>query len=911
MTGGATTYNERSWAIDLIGHLKHLSRNAHRRVQDAGGEHTIKGDASSLFPDVLLFGDRADGLVLQGWELKMPDTGIDEQEFRGNAEVKARKLGLDSFVLWNVSSARLYALNAETDTFSMIEKWDELSDITSRGDVKPAQDRWEAVASSILNRVNELLETGELEGRRFVEAYRSGGPTSLVLANSDAVAAALERAARRDFKLKSSITLWWNRYSVEYGGKPYQALAQANLVNWIGKLLFAHILRERDSRAGAVKGIGDDTTPAQALALFKDMSRACNFWTIFCDGLGLSALPEVAWSHLRQFNNLLSDLNVGGVDQAQLSEILEATASVGSRKLRGQYTTPLPLARLLVRLSVRDAEGRVLDPCCGSGTIARASLELKLNSGVNAADAAAGIFAGDLDPQASQLATFALAKPSMMSHPLRLFIDDAFKLSPSTEIPLRDPNDGTAFVERLGTFHAITSNLPFVAQVGRKQYGDAIAGVNEMFEDNFTGRADVAAYLPFALHKLLEPGGRLGIIITNAWLGTAWGDAFRRRLGEFYRLKAVIASGAGRWFQNSKVVTNILILEKPKDGDAEAADEGTHFVVLKRPINTVADEEAVELTAAQIEHGQTHDETLTVRSVTRAVLEEFATLGLAGNAQFVDVSWVRDLPLVPVRSLFDVRRGERRGWDRMFYPAAGHEIESDYIRPVLMSSSGVKGYVTTARREAFSCSVTVEELKRKGHTGALGWIERFAGGVNKKARPLPEALDRPGRHWYEMRADERTELFASINYGNRLYVGRLTPPAFVNQRLVRLIPKAGHAVNIDLCHALLNSTVSLFMLEGMGFGRGQGALDLNKDRIEDFMHMLDPAALTGEQTAAVLAAFEPLRKRRIMEVADELEQNDRRAFDTAVLEVFGHGGMLDRIYKSLLNLVAIRQTARS
>ena len=162
-----------------------------------------------------------------------------------------------------------------------------------------------------------------------------------------------------------------------------------------------------------------------------------------------------------------------------------------------------------------------------------------------------------------------------------------------------------------------------------------------------------------------------------------------------------------------------------------------------------------------------------------------------------------------MRSLFDVRRGERRGWDRMFYPAAGHDIESDYIRPVLMFSSGVKGYVTTARRE---------ELKRKGHTGALGWTERFADGVNKKGRPLPEALDRPGQHWYEMRADERTELFASINDGNRLYVGRLSPPAFVDQRLLQLDPKAGQTLNADLCHALLNSTVSLFMLEGMGSG---------------------------------------------------------------------------------------------
>lgn len=103
MSGGAATYNERSWAIDLIGHLKHLATANNRSIKDAGGEQTVKAEGGSLFPDVLLFGDRATARILQGWELKMPDTGIDDFEFRDNAETKARALGLDSFLLWNVS----------------------------------------------------------------------------------------------------------------------------------------------------------------------------------------------------------------------------------------------------------------------------------------------------------------------------------------------------------------------------------------------------------------------------------------------------------------------------------------------------------------------------------------------------------------------------------------------------------------------------------------------------------------------------------------------------------------------------------------------------------------------------------------------------------------------------------------
>lgn len=98
-------------------------------------------------------------------------------------------------------------------------------------------------------------------------------------------------------------------------------------------------------------------------------------------------------------------------------------------------------------------------------------------------------------------------------------------------------------------------------------------------------------------------GGRLGIIITNAWLGTDWGDAFYNLLGRYYDLKTVVTSGAGRWFQNSEVVTNILVMEKKADPAEPSGD--IKFVVLTRPLEEMADEEAVQIAAAQIELGQT------------------------------------------------------------------------------------------------------------------------------------------------------------------------------------------------------------------------------------------------------------------------------------------------------------------
>jgi hypothetical protein len=50
-------YNERSWAIDLISHIKQVVSSNNRSIKDVGGEHTVRAAGGMLFPDVLLFGN--------------------------------------------------------------------------------------------------------------------------------------------------------------------------------------------------------------------------------------------------------------------------------------------------------------------------------------------------------------------------------------------------------------------------------------------------------------------------------------------------------------------------------------------------------------------------------------------------------------------------------------------------------------------------------------------------------------------------------------------------------------------------------------------------------------------------------------------------------------------------------------
>lgn len=898
-------YNERSWAIDLIGHIKLISSLNNRSIKDAGGEQTIRANGSSLFPDVLLFGDQLTARILQGWELKMPDTEINDFAFKENAEAKARALGLDSFLLWNVSVAQLY-VRGSSDEFSCIEQWNDLQDITTRNAVIANSQRWKSLASKIISHLNDLFDRGTLEGRQFIDAYQSGGITALMMDNAGDSVDSIKAKARTDADFRNEMIVWWDRYGAEYASGNMEAvLAQAVISNWIGKILFANILKETDNRAQQVSQIDENTTPQQALDLFRQLSEDCNFWTIFSDSLGLNTIPARVWSHLKQFNHLLSDLRIGAVDQQQLSRILEATVEVAVRKLRGQYPTPIELARLLVHLSVRNLESdRLLDPCCGSGTIPRAALELKLSAGIEPRQAASTIYASDQDPQAVQIATFALAHSDLMHIPLRIFKQDAFTLNPDQSIEFRNPSDGSLFTELLGNFQAITSNLPFVAQAGRKQYGNALKNVHTtmLTGADFTKRADVSAYLPFSLCPLLAAGGRLGIIITNAWLGTEWGDNFYDQLKRYYDLKFVITSGAGRWFKNSEVVTNILIMDKKSDAQQESGE--IKFVVLTRPLSEMQDLATARLAAAQIQIGRTQTDTMTIRSVTQTSMVAFRKLGLGGNAQFVQCNWLLTLPLIGLKDIFRITRGAKT-WDNdFFYPPRNCNIENEYLEPLVKSPTQFKRLSVTASSFAFSCSRTKDELQQLGHNGALAWINRFE--TPERVAKLTKVKSRNEKFWYTLDTRKKTDLVMFINFGERLFVGRVNPKEFVDQRLVPLEPI--NDIDVELHHALLNSAISMFIHEGLGFGRGLGALDLNKDRIERYMHMLDASQLDEEGIIKIKEAFLPLTQRDILSVADELEQPDRIAFDNAIIEVFKLAVTRIEIYDALLSLMEIRRT---
>ena len=126
----------------------------------------------------------------------------------------------------------------------------------------------------------------------------------------------------------------------------------------------------------------------------------------------------------------------------------------------------------------------------------------------------------------------------------------------------------------------------------------------------------------------------------------------------------------------------------------------------------------------------------------------------------------------------------------------------------------------------------------------------------------------------------------------------------MNQRLVAIRVKKK---DVEIISALLNSIVSLLIVELNGVSRNLGALDLNADFFKTKMKMLEPNMLNDKQKENILEKFETLSTRKIKDYDAEYQQKDRIAFDQEVLKAYGFKtDILPKLYSLLTETIRNR-----
>lgn len=909
--------NERSWGIVIISEIKTMLDQMRIKIKSVGGESTLSVNKKSMFPDVLLYEDKAQNKILQGWELKMPDVLITDEALIKDATRKANALGVNSFVIWNFTYGKLYIKDDEDD-FKEVRTWSGTNHIKKREDVETYKAEWLPIIQDIVLTVNDFFVKGAISTLPVAITVSDGLMSAIIQKNKDIVAENLSIEVSRNMKMESRIRLWWNAFHEEYAQDEkdmYTAYAKSILLNWTNRVMFANTIKKYHNCAYKIDGINRNSIPAEGNAIIDRIVEEGDFYNVFQKLEFNEIIPADTWLDIVDYNQFLIANNIEKVDQSVLQNILEKTVHTAKREIRGQYTTPACLADLLCQITIQDWSTQCADFCAGTGTIAKSIIRNKENRLHNSNVSFMTTWLSDKYAYPLQIANIAVTNIEAINLPLNLFQADVFEINIGDKIELKSPTNGSSLEKEIPAFGAIVSNLPFVAY--NKIAADEVEyiekyrqRIKESTGIAFTaGKTDLYNYLPFKLHELLEENGRLGIIISNSWLGTDIGKKYFQALQYYYDICAVIMSDCKRWFQNADVVTTLLVLQKRTVAkpDKKASID---FWLVHKDINQLAAGQLETIINSIVLGEEIDPSILSLKNYTIGMIEQITRNGIVMNALFHDVSWVEELSdcLVPLGEMLVVKRGERRGWNDLFYPTADHGIESEYMKPVLKNPACLKSFIAQADIVAFCCHKSKEELKQLGHTGALRWIEKFENLKNGTGKPLPQALKKPGQFWYEMNDEAKADFVTAINPDKRLFVSKFDESTFVDQRFTRMLVKDA-SVSADLLHALMNSLYGMFAIEAIGFGRGLGVLDASSTKLKR-IYMINPKKISEQDAKEIVERFEKIKHRNVMDTTNELEDQERESFDRKILRAIGHENLYESMKRSLLSMQHTRYAVK-
>ena len=903
--------NERSWAIVIISEIKVMLNGLGLKIKSAGGESTLSVNKKSMFPDVLLYEDEAQTKILQGWELKMPDVLITDEALIADATRKAKALGLNSFVIWNFTYGKLYVEN-ENENFEEAKVWSGTKHITSREDVMTYKAEWLPIIKEIVMTVNEYLVNGIIETSSIVNTVSEGLMTELIQKNKELVAENITIESSKNMQMESRLKVWWNAFHEEYDkdeNNMYSAYAKSVLLNWTNRIMFANTIKRYHNCAYMIKDIDYTTSPNDGNVIIEHIVEQGDFYNVFKPLEFNEMIPEDTWIDIVDYNQFLIENNIEKIEQGVLQDILEKTVNTAKREIRGQYATPYYLADILCQITVQDWNKDCADLCAGTGTIAKVIINNKFKRINNANTSFSTTWMSDKYAYPLQIANIAVTDIHALNIPINMFQTDVFDVQIGDKIEIKNPTDGSDIVKNIPQFGAIVSNLPFVeynkVAIDEQEY---IAQYREKIIDDtgieFTRKTDLYNYLPFKLYELLEKDGKLGIIVSNSWLGTDIGKKFFEAMQYYYVIESVVISNCKKWFNNADVIGTILVLKK-KEISAPDKTKKISFWLTNKDINSIENEDKEMLINSIVLHEVIDESVAIMREYSIGDIDNITQHGISMNALFHNISWVKEIEdfIEPIENELSMVRGERTGQNKVFYIKGETSIADKFLYPMLKSSRNIKKYTASADMKAFCCDRTIDQLKEDGEEGTLKWIRKFS---DNSYEPIPKSINYSP--WYQMPSTNRADLVTSENPDKRLFIAELSESVLVDQRLIAMKYKDSVA-NRDLVFALLNSLYGMFAIEANGFGRGQGVLDISKTGFQK-IYMINPNLISKEDSEEIIELFSKIKNRDVMDIQDELSNKDRQAFDKKVLQSIGHEELYDCIKESLLSMQHTRHCVK-
>ncbi len=692
--------DERSIVADLKSYVDEL--------KDEGFDAKVERHASGITRADLVV--RFNGNTLFNAEFKKP-TVIEGRNPRSgelveDAFVKSQKLetpsqffitsNFNETILWDNRDITVPLMSRSVSTFSLqtiIRKEEDLESNTFNAEIR-----------EMIHKVVRIIL--DLFQNKVRIHYKTLGDSFIEGLNAHLGAAADVAAG---YVPMGTMRKWWKEQQyapTDFGESERKLISRYSLYVLSNKIMFYYVLsrtfpglpgeikvRESEEKIGSIEKIVKS-------AFDRARVTSMDYETVFCDDpTGADRIPFIADEMvfpIRSLIKFLNSYNFSSVTQDVFGNIYDRLISPDERHDNGQYFTPIPVVDLINALTIKNAEARVLDPACGSGTFLTRAFDLKLSMTEDSAAAREKIFSElfgvDIASYPAHLATVALSSKLLLQNPdaypniIRSdFLDvqteavvPKWRFAPArtNELNAIDLN-GTKRTVEFKPIDAVVGNLPYIRQEDIDNKEKEQEKVEKFLEGNGfkketpNNTSDFHVYFWYHILPFLKEGSRIGFLTSDTWLNVEYGDDLKKFINSYFRIVTVIDSSVERWFEGALVNTVITILERT--GSKEKRENNRiKFVRINRKISEIVGsiEDAVRI-AEKIERGKNDDSVKVMREVrqgdidfnnsTKAKLFPY----LRAPEEFFQL--VNSKGMVSLNTVMTVQRGFTTGANEFFY----------------------------------------------------------------------------------------------------------------------------------------------------------------------------------------------------------------------------------------------------
>ncbi|MCL0312474.1 hypothetical protein M2S00_05065 [Apilactobacillus sp. TMW 2.2459] len=914
--------NERSEGSKLITSMNNIFYKNNWKMKNAVGELSLKSinsdnRYSTLFPDAVIFADENNNEPLIGWEFKMPDVSINDDELYRNALDKANRMGTQVFVLWNFQYAAIYIKKDNSWPTSPTKLFDSYSDIlTDRKNVQQNFDVWNSQLREVLSYLNKSFISN-----KFKVAPIEFNISNYINTITDKLAPiTAEHYLNSDDAILRKTMIYWRKNEqselvkvsqVDNIDKTANAFSRNIIIRWINRIIFCHILKynQNDINELLIK-FSKDNDINEFSSNINAVVNKSDFYTLLhvSEDEFENYLPQIVVNNLNEFNIYLgnSDLSVKSIGTNLVSKMLEGLIDVSSRELMGLYKTPVLLAKFLVSITIKEVSGNFADVTVGSGTIAHEIQNKLLDYKKTEEYVHNHIWASDRYSYPLQIANLNMTSPESLNLKNIVYQHNALNLHTGEKIKIVNPKNGNTEHLEIPKFDYIISNLPFVDSNRRNRedskYIDEIISKYNILDKKIDLYQAILVHLNELLNKNNE-NARIGVITSNSWFKVKKGyKSFYKDMVKYYDVESIIIPSYGRWFDNASVSTSIIILKNK----TENLNKSTRLIKINTDLEDNSTFNDVVLSISLNKNTELYsDNTMKQTDIIKMINKGMSIESLFDDNSFIEMF---DGCLSPIGKFLDGGRGTRTGGDSIFIMDKP-KVDSTYCFPYLKTIKDVSKYcINSTKRYFFYTKDNIEYLKSNNKNKTLKYLESISSSTTAISRK-----NRKKDKWFNAdQSPQYADFITSINPQDKYFWGMMTPRMAVNQRVTAFKVKDQFNSSLDksVLHAILNSVFSQYMLASSGFGRGEGVTDLTKDGIKQIF-IPDIELISFKDKLQIKALWDELKVKNVQNVFKQLNDEQWVNFNKFILKTYNiDENIFDNISHNLKSLIRRRMSSK-